>query len=83
MANRKEIIEQAQFIVDTKSTIRSAAKVFGISRTNLHVHVTKELEKIDLMLYEDVRKVLDENKAQRHVRGGQATKEKYRKLKEN
>lgn len=83
MTKREEIIAQAQFIVHTKSTVRDAAKVFGISKTNLHVHVTEELEKIDLVLYEDVRKVLDENKAQRHIRGGQATKERYRKLKES
>ncbi len=83
MTKREEIIAQAQFIVDTKSTIRSAAKRFGISRTNLHIHVTEKLEEINPMLYKEVRKVLDKNKAERHIRGGLATREKFRKLKGN
>lgn len=83
MAEREEIIAQAQFVVDTKSTIRDAAKKFGIPKTTLHNHVTKELEKTNPELYKRVREVLDENKAERHIRGGMAIRLRYLMLKEN
>lgn len=70
------------FIVQTKSTVRNAAKEFSVSKSTVHTDVSKRLEKIDGELYEKVRDVLDENKSLRHIRGGMATKEKYEHIRQ-
>ena len=70
-----------EYIVRNKATVRAAAKVFGISKSTVHTDVTDKLKNTDPALYFKVREVLDMNKAQRHLRGGNATKEKYRKEK--
>ena len=70
-----------RYIVAHNATVRKAAKAFGISKSTVHTDVTEKLKYIDSALWQEVRAVLDENKAQRHIRGGQATKEKY--LREN
>ncbi|MEG0073144.1 MAG: sporulation transcriptional regulator SpoIIID [Clostridia bacterium] len=67
----------ARYIVDTKSTVRKAAKEFGISKSTVHVDVTKRLEKINPILAEETKKILKENKLERHIRGGLATRRKY------
>lgn len=69
------------YIIETKATVRAAAKKFGISKSTVHTDVSKRLKYIDFAVYEKVRDVLDENKAQRHIRGGIATKEKYSAMK--
>ena len=74
-------IELGEHIVKYNATVRSAAEVFGISKSTVHTDVTCRLKKISPSLYFQVRQVLDTNKAQRHIRGGLATKEKYRKEK--
>ncbi len=61
-----------------RSTVRAAAKVFGISKSTVHTDVTQKLEEIDPVLSKEVREILDINKAQRHIRGGIATREKYK-----
>ena len=61
-----------------RSTVRAAAKVFGISKSTVHTDVTQKLEEIDPLLSKEVREILDINKAQRHIRGGIATREKYK-----
>lgn len=66
-----------EYIVENKATVRAAAKVFGISKSTVHMDVAQRLKKVDPYLYKQVRKVLEVNKAQRHIRGGLATKEKY------
>ncbi len=66
------------YIVQHKATVRAAAQAFGISKSTVHTDVAKRLQKINPSLYKEVRAVLDINKAQRHIRGGMATKEKYR-----
>jgi len=71
-------IELANYIVEEKTTVRSAAKEYGISKSTVHKDVTERLERIRPELANDVRKVLEENKAERHIRGGEATKAKYR-----
>lgn len=71
-----------QYIIETKATVRAAAKKFSISKSTVHTDVSKRLKYIDFVSYEKVREVLDENKAQRHIRGGIATKEKYSAMKE-
>ena len=70
-------IELACFIIEHKSTVRAAAKKFGISKSTVHKDVTERLSHINPELAKHVREVLDENKAERHIRGGQATKAKY------
>ncbi len=72
-------VEIGEYIVKNQTTVRVAAKVFGISKSTVHTDVTDKLEKIDPTLFRKVRCVLDVNKAQRHIRGGLATREKYRK----
>ena len=59
--------------------MRGAARKFGISKSTVHKDVTERLEKINPMLAKEVREILDENKAERHIRGGMATKMKYMK----
>lgn len=70
-------IEIAHYIIENNATVRQAAKKFGISKSSVHVDLTVRLESIDPSLAREVRKVLDVNKAQRHIRGGLATKNKY------
>ena len=72
-----------RYIVDTKSTVRSTAKVFGVSKSTVHMDVTRRLEHIDPELHAAVKAVLDENKAERHIRGGNATRKKYQQLKKD
>ena len=74
-------IEVAEYMIKEHTTVRDVAKRFGISKSTVHKDVTERLPEINLTLYEQVRKVLDINKAQRHLRGGQATKRKYEKEK--
>ena len=71
--------ELAQYIIDTKDTVRGAAKRFGISKSTVHKDVSDRLVKINPLLAHEVRVILDENKAERHIRGGMATKLKYSK----
>lgn len=75
--------ELAHYIVDSKDTVRGAAKKFGISKSTVHKDVSERLLKINPGLAGEVREILDENKAERHIRGGMATKMKYINLKEN
>lgn len=66
-----------EFIVENKATVRRAAKQFGVSKSTVHKDVSQRLKYIDHGLYRDVKNVLAVNKAQRHIRGGMATKKKY------
>lgn len=72
-------IQLAQYIISTNGTVRSAAKRFGISKSTVHVDVTKRLKNSNPTLYNQVRKIIELNKAERHLRGGLATKQKYSK----
>lgn len=71
------VYEVAQYILDTGCTVRQAAKKFEISKSTVHKDVSQRLKQFNPALADEVRKVLDVNKAERHIRGGQATKEKY------
>ena len=73
-------INLAHYIIDTGDTVRGAAKRFGISKSTVHKDVSERLVYINRALATEVRKILDENKAERHIRGGMATKLKYSKL---
>ena len=70
----------AHYIINSKDTVRGAAKKFGISKSTVHKDVSERLKKINPSLAIEVRKILDENKAERHIRGGMATKLKYSHL---
>ena len=71
-------IELGEYIVENKTTVRQTAKVFGISKSTVHIDVTKRLGEIAPLLAGKVNEVLQSNKSQRHIRGGEATREKYR-----
>jgi len=70
-------VQLAQYIIDSKDTVRGAAKKFGVSKSTVHKDVSERLLKINPVLAHEVREILDENKAERHIRGGMATKLKY------
>ena len=70
-------MEIARYIIDNNTTVRQAAKHFGISKSTIHKDVTERLLTVNPSLAAEVRKVLDVNKSERHIRGGMATKEKY------
>ena len=75
-------VKLAHYIIDSKDTVRGAAKKYGISKSTVHKDVSERLRKINPSLAKEVREILDENKSQRHIRGGMATKIKYLHMKE-
>ena len=70
--------ELAVYMIETGATIRSVAKHFQISKSTVHKDLSQRLPKYDQMLYTEVRKILDTNKLERHIRGGLATRKKYK-----
>ncbi len=77
----KRAVTLGKFIVETGATVRMCAKNYGISKSTVHKDVSDRLKSLDEDLYLKVKKVLEFNKAQRHIRGGIATKNKYLKIK--
>lgn len=71
-------VELGEYITKHNATVRTAAKKFGVSKSTVHMDVAKRLKFINPDLYSRVKLVLDVNKAQRHIRGGLATREKYK-----
>lgn len=69
-------VKLGEYIIEHKATVRSAAKVFGVSKSTVHKDVTERLSKINPALAKEVNKVLTVNKQERHIRGGMATKRK-------
>lgn len=76
----KRVLELARYILENQSTVRRTAKEFNISKSTVHKDITERLMDIDPDMAKKVHSVLDINKAERHIRGGLATKEKYLKL---
>lgn len=68
----------AVYIIENKATVRAAAKKFGISKSTVHKDLSERLEQFNRPLYEQVKTVLEQNKAERHIRGGIATRIKYK-----
>lgn len=68
----------ARYIIDHRATVRQAAEVFALSKSTVHKDVTERLRQIHPGLFQEVREILEENKAQRHLRGGEATRRKYK-----
>ena len=69
----------AVYMIETGATVRAAAQKFGISKSTVHKDLSQRLPRYNKLLYEQVRKVLDVNKQERHIRGGMATRQKYKK----
>lgn len=74
----KRACELAVYIIETGATVRAAARHFGISKSTVHKDLTQRLEPYNHGLYLQVREILDENKRERHIRGGMATRRKYK-----
>ncbi|QAT50717.1 sporulation transcriptional regulator SpoIIID [Caproiciproducens sp. NJN-50] len=72
-------VELGEYIVQNKATVRSTAKKFGVSKSTVHKDVAQRLKAIDPQLYKKVKIILEFNKSQRHIRGGIATRLKYKK----
>lgn len=74
----KRACELAVYMIETGATVRSAAQHFGISKSTVHKDLSFRLPRINAQLYTQVRKILDQNKQERHIRGGMATRRKYK-----
>ncbi|MBM7866575.1 sporulation transcriptional regulator SpoIIID [Heliobacterium gestii] len=74
---RKRVLEVSQYILDTSATVRQTAAVFGVSKSTIHKDVTERLPSVNADLAEEVKSILDHNKSERHIRGGEATRRKY------
>ncbi|MBE6879055.1 MAG: stage III sporulation protein D [Ruminococcaceae bacterium] len=72
-----------RYITDTKDTVRGAAKVFGVSKSTVHKDITKTLKQENYTLYCQVAEILKANKQERHIRGGIATRDKYKHMKDH
>jgi putative DeoR family transcriptional regulator (stage III sporulation protein D) len=70
----------AEYMIENKATVRKTAYRYGVSKSTVHKDVTEKLKKINPALYTDVKVILDTNKAERHIRGGEATRVKYKKV---
>lgn len=75
--SRQEVL--ADYVIETGATVRQAAVSFGVSKSTVHKDLTERLKKCNKALYSEVKKVLSKNKAERHIRGGEATRKKYLK----
>lgn len=73
-------IELGEYIIENRATVRLTAKKFGISKSTVHKDVSQRLQNFSPSLYKEVKEVLELNKAERHLRGGLATKNKYLKI---
>ncbi len=73
----ERVTKEAEYIIATGSTVRAAALHFTISKSTVHKDVTERLKAVDAQLYTEVREVLDKNLSERHIRGGNATRDKY------
>ena len=73
----ERVLKEAEYILKNGATVRAAAKAFGVSKSTVHHDVTVKLRSLDEYLYEKVRKTLDINLSERHIRGGLATRERF------
>ena len=77
---KERVLELAEYILENKATVRKTAKVYNVSKSTVHKDITERLYEINPTLAENVHNVLNQNKAERHIIGGLATREKYLKL---
>ena len=76
---QKRVLEISNYILESQATVRQTATVFGVSKSTVHKDVTERLPLINEMIAVRVRDILENNKAERHLRGGEATRQKYRR----
>lgn len=76
----KRAVELAEYIIEHNTTVRKTAKEFNISKSTVHKDVHERLKRINPDLYREAQAILEQNKAERHIRGGMATREKYLKM---
>ena len=79
-SDRERCVVLASYLVENRATVRATAQRFGISKSTVHKDVTEILRHVDRALYDEVSRVLATNKQERHLRGGEATRRKYRQL---
>ncbi|MCR4424727.1 MAG: sporulation transcriptional regulator SpoIIID [Firmicutes bacterium] len=75
---RRRVLEITDHIIQTRATVRQTARLFNVSKSTVHKDVTERLPSINKQLARKIKKILDQNKAERHIRGGEATRKKYR-----
>ena len=75
---KKSAVRLAEYITENRATVRDDAKKFGVSKSTVHKDITERLEGVSPELYSQVRSLLELNKAERHIRGGMATRRKYK-----
>ena len=71
------VIEEAEYIINTKSTIRDIAKLYNVSKSTVHKDLNERLSRIDINLYNEVNKIFQEHIKTRHIKGGESTRKKY------
>jgi putative DeoR family transcriptional regulator (stage III sporulation protein D) len=79
----ERVIEIANYMIESKATVREVARVFKVSKSTVHKDVSERLPRINPIMWEEVKKVLELNKAERHIRGGRATRMKYKNIKKD
>lgn len=77
---QKRVLEICAYILETQATVRQAASAFRVSKSTVHKDMTERLPSLDRALARQVKTVLEHNKAERHLRGGEATRKKYKEL---
>lgn len=77
---KERIMETAAYIIEHKATVRAAAKVMGVSKSTVHTDMSVRLKYMDSAVYKEVKAILDKNREERHIRGGEKTREKYRNM---
>ena len=80
-SGKERCVLLATYLVENKATVRAVAARFGISKSTVHKDITQNLKRVNRTLYEQAKEILDLNKKERHLRGGEATKQKYQKNK--
>ncbi|MBQ2999040.1 MAG: sporulation transcriptional regulator SpoIIID [Clostridia bacterium] len=80
-SGKERCVLLATYLVENKATVRAVAARFGISKSTVHKDITQNLKRVNRTLYEQTKEILDLNKKERHLRGGEATKQKYQKNK--
>lgn len=82
-SNKERCVILASYMLENNTTVRAAARKFEISKSTVHKEITVNLKNVHLELYHDVKELLEKNKRERHLRGGEATKQKYLIAKSN
>ena len=77
---KERVIEIASYIIEHEATVRAAASVYDVSKSTVHSDMTVRLPTLDAGRYKAVKKILDKNREERHVRGGESTRQKYRNM---